>query len=51
MLIDPGTMKILTQQALDDEAARSVIERMDQYGLDVWVYAGANWYLRNLLGA
>jgi len=48
MLIDACTMKILTQQALDDETARSVIERVDQYGLDVWVYAGANWYLRNL---
>jgi len=38
MLVDPGTMKILTQQALDDQTARSVIERVDQYGLDVLVY-------------
>jgi Cof subfamily protein (haloacid dehalogenase superfamily) len=48
MLVDPGTMRILTQQVLDDETARSVIERVDQYGLDVWVYAGMNWYVRNL---
>lgn len=48
MLVDPGTMKVLTRQTLNDETARSVIERVDEYGLDVWVYAGVNWYLRNL---
>jgi Cof subfamily protein (haloacid dehalogenase superfamily) len=48
MLVDPGTMKVLTQQTLDDETARAVIERIDGYGLDVWVYAGVDWYLRNI---
>jgi Cof subfamily protein (haloacid dehalogenase superfamily) len=50
MVVDPGTMKVLNQHTLDDETARSVIERVDGYGLDVWVYAGVNWYLRNLNG-
>jgi Cof subfamily protein (haloacid dehalogenase superfamily) len=48
MLVDPGTMKVLKQQTLDDEIARLVIDRLDEVGLDVWVYAGVNWYLRNL---
>jgi Cof subfamily protein (haloacid dehalogenase superfamily) len=48
MLVDPGTMKVLTRRTLNDETARSVIELVDGYGLDVWVYAGVNWYLRDL---
>lgn len=48
MLVEPGTMKVLTQQTLDDETARAVIERIDGFGLDVWVYAGVDWYLRNI---
>ncbi len=38
MLVDPGTMKVLTRQTLNDETARSVIELVDGYGLDVWVW-------------
>jgi Cof subfamily protein (haloacid dehalogenase superfamily) len=48
MLVDPATMKVLTQLTLDAETARSVIQRVEEYGLDVWVYAGVDWYLRNL---
>jgi HAD superfamily hydrolase (TIGR01484 family) len=48
LLVDPGTMTVLKRQTLDDETARLVIERVDGYSLDVWVYAGINWYLRNL---
>jgi Cof subfamily protein (haloacid dehalogenase superfamily) len=48
MLVDPGTMTVLKRQTLDDETARSVIHLFDRYGLDVWVYAGVDWYLRNL---
>jgi len=48
MLVEPGTMKVLTQQTLDAETARSVIARIGEFGLDVWVYAGVNWYLHNL---
>jgi Cof subfamily protein (haloacid dehalogenase superfamily) len=51
MLVEPGTMKVLTQQTLDDQTARAVIERIDGYGLDVWVYAGVDWYLRNINAA
>jgi hydroxymethylpyrimidine pyrophosphatase-like HAD family hydrolase len=48
MLVDPNSMSILMQQPLDRETARAVIGLLDRYGLDVWVYAGVNWYLRNL---
>jgi Cof subfamily protein (haloacid dehalogenase superfamily) len=47
MLVDPRAMEVLKRQTLDDETARSMIERVDEYGLDIWVYA-VNWYLRNL---
>ena len=48
MLVEPGSLKTLTQQTLDAETAQSVIERVGEFGLDVWVYAGVNWYLRDL---
>ncbi len=48
MFVEPGTMKVLLQQTLDAEIARSVIERIVEFGLDDWVYAGVDWYLRDL---
>jgi Cof subfamily protein (haloacid dehalogenase superfamily) len=48
MLVEPGTMKVLVQQTLDAEIAEAVIERVGEFGLDVWVYAGVDWYLRDL---
>jgi Cof subfamily protein (haloacid dehalogenase superfamily) len=48
MLVEPETMKVLTQQTLDAEIARSVIKRVGEFNLDVWVYAGVNWYLLDL---
>ena len=48
MLVEPETMKVLVQQTLDAEIAQSVIERVGELDLDVWVYAGVNWYLLDL---
>src|SRR3984957_6946067 len=48
MLVEPDTMKVLTQQTLDAETAQAVIERIGKFGLDVWVYAGVDWYLHDL---
>jgi Cof subfamily protein (haloacid dehalogenase superfamily) len=48
MLVDPESVKVLTQLTLDAETASSVIQRIEEYGLDVWVYAGVDWYLRDL---
>jgi len=48
MLVEPDTLKVLIQQTLDAEIARAVIKRIGEFNLDVWVYAGVNWYLRDL---
>ncbi len=48
MLVDPRTLEVIKQQTLHNKIARCVIDRIDERGLDVWVYAGANWYVRNL---
>jgi Cof subfamily protein (haloacid dehalogenase superfamily) len=46
--VEPNTMKVLTSQTLDIETAKGVIERIASFGLDVWVYADVEWYLRDL---
>lgn len=48
MLVEPGTLKVLTQETLDAETARAVIQRIGEFNLDVWVYAGVSWYLRDI---
>jgi Cof subfamily protein (haloacid dehalogenase superfamily) len=47
MFVEPDTMKVLTSRTLDTETAEAVIERIESFGLDVWVYADVDWYLRN----
>jgi Cof subfamily protein (haloacid dehalogenase superfamily) len=44
---EPDTKKVLTSQTLDMETAKAVIERIERFDLDVWVYADVEWYLRN----
>jgi Cof subfamily protein (haloacid dehalogenase superfamily) len=48
MLVEPETMKVLVQQTLDAEIAQEVIERVGEFGLVVWVYAGVDWYIQDL---
>jgi Cof subfamily protein (haloacid dehalogenase superfamily) len=48
MLVEPDTMKVLVQQTLDAEIAQDVIERVGEFGLVVWVYAGVDWYIQDL---
>jgi Cof subfamily protein (haloacid dehalogenase superfamily) len=48
MLVEPDTMKVLVQQTLDAEIAQSVIDRVGEFGLVVWVYAGVDWYIQDL---
>jgi Cof subfamily protein (haloacid dehalogenase superfamily) len=48
MLVEPDTLKVLMKQTLDIATAQSVIERVGELGLDVWVYAGVDWYLEDL---
>jgi Cof subfamily protein (haloacid dehalogenase superfamily) len=47
MLVEPNTFKVLSQQTLDTETAQAVTKRIGEFNLDVWVYAGVNWYLRD----
>src|SRR5580704_1331376 len=48
MLVEPDTMKVLVQQTLDAAIAQDVIERVGEFGLVVWVYAGVDWYIQDL---
>jgi len=48
MLVDQKTFAVLLSQNLKDDVAEQVIDRVEKLGLDVWVYAGTEWYLRNL---
>ena len=49
MLVEPDTMKVLVQQTLDAEIAQDVIERVGEFGLVVWVYAGVDWYIQEIV--
>ena len=48
MFVEPDTMKILNSLRLDSETAKAVIDRIESFDLEVWVYADVEWYLRNL---
>jgi Cof subfamily protein (haloacid dehalogenase superfamily) len=38
-------MSVIEQRVLPEELVRPVAELMGSYGLDVWVYQGAEWYV------
>ena len=40
-------MSIIESHTLDPQAARKAAELIEQQGLDVWVYAGDDWLLRD----
>jgi len=47
MMVDANTFDVLTARTLDAGIAKGVIDAIAGFGLDVWVYAGVDWYLRN----
>jgi len=47
MMVDPNTFDVLTARTLDAGVAKGVIDAIAGFGLDVWVYAGVDWYFRN----
>jgi Cof subfamily protein (haloacid dehalogenase superfamily) len=49
MIVD-GQMQTIEQRAVTAEVVDPVIELMASYGLDVWVYRGADWLLQNNKG-
>jgi len=47
MFVEPDTMRVLNSLRLDNETAKAVIDRIEGFDLEVWVYADVEWYLRN----
>lgn len=46
-LVKPGSFDVIESLTLPRDIAEQVIARIGQEGLDVWVYAGLEWYLRD----
>jgi Cof subfamily protein (haloacid dehalogenase superfamily) len=43
-------MSVIEQRVIPDDLTPSVIELLGTHGVDVWVYQGANWYVRDVQG-
>ncbi|HTW06577.1 MAG TPA: Cof-type HAD-IIB family hydrolase [Acidimicrobiales bacterium] len=41
-------LSVIEQRTIPDDVTPGVIELFDSRGLDVWVYRGADWFVRNL---
>lgn len=41
-------LSVIERHALGADLARQVVEHLDQSGVDVWLYSGENWYVRQL---
>jgi Cof subfamily protein (haloacid dehalogenase superfamily) len=44
-------MSVIEQRVLPEELVRPVAEAIGSFGLDVWVYQGAEWYVRDPNGS
>jgi Cof subfamily protein (haloacid dehalogenase superfamily) len=40
-------MSVIEQQTIPDEVTPTVIDLLGTHGLDVWVYRGADWFIRD----
>jgi len=43
-------MSVIEQRAIPDDLTPSVIELLGSHGMDVWVYRGADWFVRDAQG-
>jgi Cof subfamily protein (haloacid dehalogenase superfamily) len=43
-------MSVIMQRTIPDDVAPVVIEILDGHGVDVWVYKGADWFVRDVSG-
>jgi Cof subfamily protein (haloacid dehalogenase superfamily) len=41
-------MSVVEQRVIPDDVTPSVIELLDDHGVDVWVYRGAEWFVRDV---
>jgi Cof subfamily protein (haloacid dehalogenase superfamily)/HAD superfamily hydrolase (TIGR01509 family) len=47
MYVKPDLTTIIAQRTMRADVAREAIDYLFRAGLDVWVYQGADWYIRN----
>ena len=40
-------MSVIEQQTIPDDLTPTVIDLLGTHGLDVWVYRGADWFIRD----
>ncbi|HEV2373451.1 MAG TPA: Cof-type HAD-IIB family hydrolase [Streptosporangiaceae bacterium] len=43
-------MSVIEQQVIPDDVTPAAIELLASHGMDVWVYRGADWFIRDLQG-
>lgn len=47
-LIVDSAMTVVEQRTIPDELVAPIVEQLDSSGLDVWIYRGADWLVRDL---
>jgi hypothetical protein len=47
LIVEPD-MTVIEQQVIPDELVDPIVGRLGSSGLDVWVYQGADWFVRDL---
>jgi HAD superfamily hydrolase (TIGR01484 family) len=45
-IVNPD-LSLLEERTIPDELVPAIVSRLDSSGLDVWLYSGAGWYLRD----
>jgi Cof subfamily protein (haloacid dehalogenase superfamily) len=48
MFVRPDLTTVLKERTLPPEVSREAVDYLSQTGLDVWVYRGADWFIRKL---
>src|SRR5689334_6389648 len=48
MYVKPDLTTVLAQRTIEPSVAMGALDYLQGAGLDVWVYRGSEWYLRNL---
>lgn len=46
VVVEPS-MRVLEQKTVPDDVVAPTVELLDEHGLDVWVYRGADWLVRD----
>jgi Cof subfamily protein (haloacid dehalogenase superfamily) len=46
LIVEPD-MSVIEQKVIPDQLVEPIIEKLDSAGVDVWLYRGADWFIRN----